>query len=101
MRGRGNWRVRRNRRSSPALRLFCCPQEVSPMGKRTWIGGCVVACVIAGACLAEEPEWSAGVASVKITPQKPIPLAGYAARTAPFEGVDMDIFAKALALRDG
>ena len=45
--------------------------------------------------------WRAGVAQVKITPSKPIPLAGYANRTAPFTGVEADIFAKALALDDG
>src|SRR6185437_9712715 len=45
-------------------------------------------------------EWSAGIASVKITPEKPVPLAGYAARVKPFESVDQDIYAKALALAD-
>jgi hypothetical protein len=45
-------------------------------------------------------EWSAGIASVKITPEKPVPLAGYAARVKPFESVDQDIYAKALALTD-
>src|SRR5689334_3879125 len=48
----------------------------------------------------EAPEWSAGIASVKITPSKPVPLAGYAARVKPFESVDQDIYAKALALKD-
>jgi neutral ceramidase len=50
---------------------------------------------------AADPEWSAGVASVRITPEKPVPLAGYAARTKPFEKVDLDIYAKAVALQDG
>ena len=45
-------------------------------------------------------EWSAGVASEKITPQKPIPLAGYAFRTMPFQSVDQDIYVKALAIKD-
>ncbi|HEY2589104.1 MAG TPA: neutral/alkaline non-lysosomal ceramidase N-terminal domain-containing protein [Tepidisphaeraceae bacterium] len=45
-------------------------------------------------------EWSAGFAAVKITPQKPVPLAGYAARIKPFTWVDQDIEAKALALKD-
>src|SRR5258708_6400930 len=49
---------------------------------------------------ADEPEWSAGAASVKITPEKPVPLAGYAFRTKPHEKVDQDIFAKVLALKD-
>src|SRR5579859_6168239 len=49
---------------------------------------------------ADDAEWSAGLASVKITPDKPVVLAGYAARTKPFETVEQDIYAKALALRD-
>jgi neutral ceramidase len=40
------------------------------------------------------------VASVKITPERPVPMAGYAARTKPFEQVEADIFVKALALED-
>ncbi len=45
-------------------------------------------------------EWKAGVAAVKITPEKPVWLAGYAARKKPSEGVAMDLYAKALALQD-
>jgi len=44
--------------------------------------------------------WKAGAASVKITPDKPMWMAGYASRTKPSEGVELDIFAKALALED-
>lgn len=44
--------------------------------------------------------WKAGVATVKITPEKMIWMAGYAARTKPAEGVAQDLFAKALALED-
>ncbi|MGH7135835.1 MAG: neutral/alkaline non-lysosomal ceramidase N-terminal domain-containing protein, partial [Pirellulales bacterium] len=40
------------------------------------------------------------MASVKITPERPVPMAGYAARTRPFEQVEADIFVKALALED-
>ena len=45
-------------------------------------------------------EWKAGVASVKITPEKPVVMAGYAGRNKPFEKVEQDLFAKALALED-
>lgn len=45
--------------------------------------------------------WQAGVAAVNITPAESIWMAGYAARTKPSEGVRQDIWAKALALRDG
>lgn len=50
--------------------------------------------------MAAEPVWKAGVASIKITPDQPIPLAGYAARVKPFERVEHDLYAKALALED-
>ena len=43
--------------------------------------------------------WRAGTARVNITPQEPIWLAGYGARTKPSEGVLQDIYAKALALQ--
>jgi len=59
--------------------------------------------VVTIACLSghsAEPEWKAGFANVKITPQKPVPMAGYASRTKPFEKVEQDIYAKALALED-
>lgn len=53
-----------------------------------------------GEASAAAGEWWAGFAAVKITPQKPVPLAGYAARVKPFTSVDQDIEAKALALKD-
>lgn len=46
------------------------------------------------------PLWQAGVAVEVITPETPIPLVGYGAREKPFESVDTDIYAKALALAD-
>lgn len=45
-------------------------------------------------------DWKAGTASIKITPEKPVPLVGYAARTNVFKDVDLDVYAKALALED-
>src|SRR3954469_14667084 len=56
--------------------------------------------IVNGAARAAEPEWSAGVGSAKITPQKRVALAGYASRTKPFEKVDQDLYARALALQD-
>jgi neutral ceramidase len=47
-----------------------------------------------------ESDWKVGLANVKITPEKPVPMAGYASRTKPFEKVEQDIYAKALALED-
>ena len=49
---------------------------------------------------AAEPEWKVGLARVKITPEQPIYMAGYASRTRPFDKVTADLFAKALALED-
>ena len=45
--------------------------------------------------------WKVGLAAVKITPDKPIRMAGYASRDRPSEGIDADLFAKAMALEDG
>ena len=45
-------------------------------------------------------QWKAAAAAIKITPEKPMWMAGYAARTAPSDGVLQDLYAKALALED-
>src|SRR5882672_7306307 len=45
--------------------------------------------------------WRAGVAKVAITPTESIWMAGYGARTKPSEGVQTDLYLKALALDDG
>lgn len=44
--------------------------------------------------------WRAGAASVVITPEIPVPLVGYGGRDKPFQGVDIDIYVKALAVED-
>lgn len=46
-------------------------------------------------------DWRVGMAKVKITPEKPIRMAGYASRTQPHESVASDLYAKAMALEDG
>src|SRR5262249_2530602 len=46
---------------------------------------------------AAEPEWRVGLASVKITPERPVFLAGYD-ENKPFEKVETDLYVKALAL---
>jgi hypothetical protein len=45
-------------------------------------------------------SYQAGAASVCITPDEPLWLAGYAARTAPARGKISDLYARALALED-
>lgn len=49
---------------------------------------------------AAEPEWKAGVASVTITPSRPMWMAGYASRKQESDGVLSDLKAKALAIED-
>ena len=49
---------------------------------------------------ADQPEWKIGLASVKITPEEPVRMSGYAGRTEPFQGVALDLYAKALAIED-
>lgn len=44
--------------------------------------------------------YKAGVASLTITPERPIYLTGYASRKHPSDGVVLDLKAKALALED-
>src|SRR6266571_1344357 len=66
---------------------------------RVWVAISVVTLAVWCAYPAES-EWKVGLANVKITPEKPVPMAGYASRTKPFEKVEQDIYAKALALED-
>lgn len=50
---------------------------------------------------AEEASWKAGVATVTVTPEGSVWMAGYASRKKPAEGKATELFAKALALQDG
>jgi hypothetical protein len=47
--------------------------------------------------LAAGSEWQVGLAKVKITPEEPIRMAGYASRTQPSASVAADLWAKAIA----
>jgi len=49
---------------------------------------------------APEEAWKVGIATVVITPEKPMWMAGYASRNKPSEGTVHDLNAKALALED-
>ncbi len=80
------------------------------MNRRQWFGWVVLGWVLlwqvlAGQTLwAEEVQssagtgWKVGLAQVKITPEKPMWLAGYAGRTRPSEGTLDDLWVKVLAL---
>lgn len=50
---------------------------------------------------ASAPAWSAGVATVDITPERSLWMAGFAARKQPSQGVALPLHAKALALQCG
>jgi len=54
--------------------------------------------LVDGSLAAEQTTWKAGTARSKITPKKPLWMAGYAARTHPSEGTLHDIWVKVLAL---
>src|ERR1700757_2653134 len=66
-----------------------------------WILSFLCAVIMGGdRAAAAEPEWRIGLARIKITPEQPVFLAGYASRNKPFERVESDLYAKALALED-
>lgn len=48
--------------------------------------------------LGERADWRIGFASVKVTPEEPIRMAGYAGRSKPSQGVLSDLYAKAMAI---
>jgi len=68
------------------------------MPKRLFLQ-CVIALMLSVAPL-WAADWQAGFAAVKITPERPVAMAGYAQRNRPSEGVAADLYAKALVLVD-
>ena len=71
---------------------------------RSWSLGWPIFAVLAllggGYASAAEPEWKVGLAQIKITPERPVQMSGYASRTKPFEKVNSDLHAKAMVLED-
>src|SRR2546426_433994 len=61
---------------------------------------CLLLFMAASGVLAAEPEWKVGLAQIKITPEHPVAMSGYASRTKPFESVAADLFVKAMVLQD-
>jgi hypothetical protein len=72
----------------------------SRIGMLTCLGWAVSLCALSGGAAAE-PEWKAGLAQTRITPEQPVLMSGYAARKKPFEKVATDLYVKALILDDG
>jgi len=69
--------------------------------------GCWAVALLLGTFLGLNPlpgatptDWKVGLAQVKITPEQPVMLSGYASRNRPFDKVTADLYAKALALED-
>ncbi|HYT91518.1 MAG TPA: neutral/alkaline non-lysosomal ceramidase N-terminal domain-containing protein [Gemmataceae bacterium] len=56
--------------------------------------------VQAGGDPAAKADWKVGLAQIKITPERPVPMSGYGGRTKPFEKVAQDLYVKALVLED-
>ena len=54
-----------------------------------------VALALAAPLVAAEPGWKAGFGTANITPPKPMWMSGYGARTAPADGKETDLWAKA------
>lgn len=64
------------------------------------VGILIVALVISVSGQGAETGWRIGLAKVKITPERPVRMAGYDARPGPSQSVSSDLYAKALALED-
>jgi hypothetical protein len=60
----------------------------------------IVAGLISSPAAAESGDWKAGSASVEITPEQSMWMAGYGGRNRPSEGKLTDLWAKALILQD-
>ena len=48
-----------------------------------------------------DDSFLAGTAKIRITPEIPIPMSGYGGRTAPFNGVHDDLYARVIVFSDG
>src|SRR5215208_90175 len=64
---------------------------------------CVAAATVAPPAPAASPakSWRAGVASVDITPERSLWMAGFARRAQPSQGIALPLHGKALALQHG
>ena len=53
-----------------------------------------------GSAQANDYVWQAGAATVRITPERRLHMAGYSGRKEPAEATEQDLFAKAIAIED-
>src|SRR5262245_20408697 len=71
------------------------------MRRGRWITVACLPLLLAGwDYAAGEHECRVDLAQIKITPERPIPMSGYASRTKPFEKVASDLYVKVLILED-
>jgi neutral ceramidase len=73
----------------------------SAMDRREFLAGVAAIGLASRRTPAAAPSWRAGVATIDITPDRSLWMAGYAARTQASQGVAMPLHAKALALKSG
>ena len=87
----------------PMLLLAVADKPVTPGGsvmetiRTLWVIGLVVFWSFPAAAA----EWQVGIARTEITPEKPVWMAGYAARNRPAEGTVHPLWAKVLVIEDG
>lgn len=59
----------------------------------------VLGLLFASPLVAADPGWKAGFGKAKITPDRPMWMSGYSSRTAPADGTEIDLWAKAAVLQ--
>src|SRR5712692_5652470 len=76
-------------------------RTTAPLRRWAWATITCLTLLLGGSTApAGEPKWKAGLAQVKITPERPMLMSGYGGRTRPFEKVAADLYVKALVLED-
>jgi hypothetical protein len=71
------------------------------MNRRTFIGNVIAATVGSPFSAQRTPAWKAGVATIDITPDRSLWMAGFARRKQASQGTALPLHAKALALQAG
>lgn len=70
------------------------------MNRRLFLAATTFLFLTTAAAVGADNSWKAGAAKVAITPEQPMWMAGYAARTRPADGKLTELWAKALVLED-
>jgi hypothetical protein len=77
------------------------PDVIHTMNRRQFLRAATAIGLTGRGVARSTPAWQAGVATVDITPESSLWMAGFARRTRPSQGVAMPLHAKALALECG